>query len=191
LRHRAPLNCPFDLPYQPLFRALVFTIEDCAYAVRCALEVEDSGEVRVNKIIKIIKGCALGIHDISRTEANEEGLPRFNMPFELGLFIGCTVYGTGAFKDKKALILDKERYRFARYISDIAGQDIQEHSNDPAQVVKRVRNWLASQSRYASLPRGDIVLQRFNEFCADLPRIAGQLVFPKRISTIFGTSTIA
>src|SRR5437868_12883314 len=107
------INCPFDPLYQPLFRALVFVIEDCGYVARCALEVEDSGEVRVNKIIKIIKGCALGIHDISRTESNEEGLPRFNMPFELGLFIGCAVYGVGAFKNKKALILDRERYRFA------------------------------------------------------------------------------
>jgi hypothetical protein len=32
------------------------------------------------------------------------------MPFELGLFIGCTVYGAGTFKNKKALILDRERY---------------------------------------------------------------------------------
>src|ERR1700730_5382047 len=113
------INCPFDEPYKPLFRAIVFTIEDCGFLARCALEVEDSGEVRVNKIIKIIKGCAYGVHDISRTELNPDGLPRFNMPYELGLFIGCTVFGGGPHKHKKALILDCERYRYDQYLSDI------------------------------------------------------------------------
>jgi hypothetical protein len=169
------INCPFDPLYQPLFRALVFVIEDCGYVARCALEVEDSGEVRVNKIIKIIKGCALGIHDISRTELNQEGLPRFNMPYELGLFIGCAVYAGSPYKNKKALILDRERYRYARYISDIAGQDIQDHENETAKLIKKVRNWLASHSRGTHIPGGDTILERFSEFCADLANIRGQL----------------
>jgi len=68
------------------------------------------------------------------------------MPYELGLFIGCTVFADGPHKNKKALILDRERYRYARYLSDIAGQDIQDHKGDVAQLIKKVRNWLASQS---------------------------------------------
>jgi hypothetical protein len=165
------INCPFDPQYQPLFRALVFAIEDCGFLARCALEVEDSGEVRVSKILKIIKGCAFGIHDISRTETNLEGLPRFNMPYELGLFVGCTVFGAGPHKNKKALILDRERYRYAKYISDIAGQDIQDHSNEVGQLIKKVRNWLASHSPGAHIPGGDTIIKRFNDFCADLPEI--------------------
>jgi hypothetical protein len=169
------INCPFDPQYRPLFQALIFAIEDCGFVARCALEVEDSGEVRVNKIIKIIKGCALGIHDISRIELNDESLPRFNMPYELGLFIGCSVFGAGARKVKKALILDSERYRFAKFISDIAGQDIQDHGNDPAQVIRKVRNWLASHADGASVPGGDTILHRFNEFRADLGDICAKL----------------
>jgi hypothetical protein len=165
------VNCPLDAEYQPLFRALIFAVEDCGYLVRCALEVEDSGEVRVHKILKIIANCGLSIHDISRTELNQEGLPRFNMPYELGLFIGCTVFGAGRHKKKKSLVLDRERYRYANYISDIAGQDIQDHGNDPGQIVKKVRNWLASQSEDAHIPGGDTILDRFNSFCSDLPDI--------------------
>jgi hypothetical protein len=45
------INCPFDIQFQPLFRAIVFAVEDCGFLARCALEVEDSGEVRVNKIL--------------------------------------------------------------------------------------------------------------------------------------------
>jgi hypothetical protein len=169
------INCPFDPQYQPLFRALVFAVEVCGFTARCALEVEDSGEVRANKIIKIIKDCRLGIHDISRTELNPEGLPRFNMPYELGLFIGCALFGVGQHKRKRTLILDKERRRYASFLSDIAGQDIQDHANDPAQLIRKVRYWLLNQSGGRSIPGGDIITKRFNLFCSDLPVICAHL----------------
>jgi hypothetical protein len=165
------INCPFDKQYQPLFQAIIFAIEDSGFRARCSLEIEDSGEVRVNKIIRIIKDCGLGIHDISRTESNAEGLPRFNMPYELGLFVGCTVFGAGRRSRKKALILDTERYRYAKFISDIAGQDIQDHRNDLEQAVRKVRNWLASQSKEKHIAGGQTIVSRFSQFRADLPAI--------------------
>jgi hypothetical protein len=78
------INCPFDDDYRPLFRALVFAIEACGFAPRCALEVDDSGETRAEKLVRLIRASRYGIHDISRTELNPEGLPRFNMPYEFG-----------------------------------------------------------------------------------------------------------
>jgi hypothetical protein len=41
------INCPFDDAYWPLFKALVFTIFACGYRSRCALEVNDNGELRL------------------------------------------------------------------------------------------------------------------------------------------------
>ena len=83
------LNRPFDDAYKPVFEALVFAAFDCGYVPRCALEADDAGQVRVEKILAIIRGCRLGVHDISRTELDgANALPRFNMPFELGLFVG-------------------------------------------------------------------------------------------------------
>jgi hypothetical protein len=69
------------------------------------LEAYDSGDVRIEKILDIIDQCRLGIHDISRTEQNEHGLSRFNMPLELGLFLGARRWERGKTK-KIALILD-------------------------------------------------------------------------------------
>jgi len=74
---------------------------------RCALEADDSGDVRIEKILAIIDQCKLGIHDISRTELNEHSLPRFNMPLELGLFLGASRFGQGKTK-KITLIVDSE-----------------------------------------------------------------------------------
>src|SRR5438874_3253316 len=88
------VNCPFDDDYRRLFEAVVFAVYDCGYTPRCALEIEDASEVRIDKITKIIGDCRFGIHDISRTEPDAAtSLPRFNMPFELGLFFGAKRFG--------------------------------------------------------------------------------------------------
>ena len=52
-------NCPFDQAYKPIFDALVFAAFDCGYVPRCALEVDDGGEVRIDKIIAIVRTCRL------------------------------------------------------------------------------------------------------------------------------------
>ena len=31
------VNCPFDADYEPLLHAVLFTVEDCGFRVRCAL----------------------------------------------------------------------------------------------------------------------------------------------------------
>jgi len=46
------LNCPFDPSYKPIFDALVFATFDCGYVARCALEIDDGGEVRVKSLRK-------------------------------------------------------------------------------------------------------------------------------------------
>jgi len=83
------INCPFSDDYADFFNATVFTVIRSGFNPRCARENDDAGEVRYDKICRIIKDCAYGIHDISKTELDPaSNLPRFNMPFELGLFLG-------------------------------------------------------------------------------------------------------
>jgi hypothetical protein len=61
----------------------------CGFTPRCARENDDGGEVRIDKICRIIRDSPYGVHDISKTEPDpDSGLPRFNMPFELGLSSG-------------------------------------------------------------------------------------------------------
>jgi hypothetical protein len=58
----------------------VFAVRACDITPRCALEPDDGGEVRVEKIIRLIRACSLSIHDISRTQLDAtSGLPRFNI----------------------------------------------------------------------------------------------------------------
>jgi hypothetical protein len=111
------LNCPFDSQYRAIFYALVFAVHDCGDVARCALEVDDSGLVRIQKIEQIIADCRFGIHDISRVEPDPlTHLPRFNMPLELGLFLGAKRYGNKRQKSKSCKILDADRYRFQKFV---------------------------------------------------------------------------
>ena len=167
------INCPFDSAYKPLFDAIVFAVHDCGFMARCALEEEDTSQVRIDKIYNIIADCRYGIHDISRTELDGiSGLPRFNMPLELGIFLGAKKFGIKEQKRKNCLVLDRAPYRYQQFISDIAGQDIQVHNNSPEAVVKAVRNWLRATSRRETLPSGNIIWERYQSFRSDLPQMA-------------------
>jgi hypothetical protein len=163
------LNCPFDLEYQEIFYSVIFAIQDCGFLARCALEINDSGMVRIEKIFQIIEGCKYGIHDISRTEISEiYQLPRFNMPLELGLFLGAKRWQNEP-NGKLCLILDREPHRYQKFCSDIAGQDIQIHNQDPKGAIKVVRNWLSGAETEISLPGGGYIAKRYDKFCDDLP----------------------
>ena len=167
------INCPFDTDYKPLFYAIVFTVHDCGFVARCALEEGDASQVRIDKIYSIIAECRYGIHDISRTELDENfGLPRFNMPLELGIFLGAKKFGTGEQERKKCLVMDREAYRYQKFISDIAGQDVLSHEKSSQEVVKVVRDWLRSASGRQTIPGGGVIWKHYQDFREDLPQVA-------------------
>jgi len=169
------INCPFDASYKPLFDAIVFAVFDCGFVARCALEEDDGSQIRVQKIFDIISRCRLSIHDLSRVEIDRSTkLPRFNMPLELGAFLGAKHFGGGTQKKKACLILDSEKYRYQRFISDIAGQDIKAHENNPKIAIRVVRDWLRTYSQ-VSIPSGSVIWSRYQLFDSDLPLLCKEL----------------
>lgn len=166
------INCPFDQDYHNMFEAIVFTIHDCGFIARCAREEDDGGDVRFSKIVRIIEDCKYGIHDISKADLDaESGLARFNMPLELGLFLGAQRYAAKGHynKEKKALVLDSEQYRYQIFVSDLAGTDIASHDNSIEILMNKVRDFLFNNSRRKSIPSGNFIYTRFQTFNAALP----------------------
>jgi hypothetical protein len=96
------------------------------------------------------------------------------MPLELGTFLGAKYFGSGGHKKKACLILDSERYRYQKFISDIAGQDIRAHENDPRIVIRVVRDWLRTYSK-ESIPSGSVIWSRYQAFEKDLPLLCKEL----------------
>jgi hypothetical protein len=162
------LNCPFDDKYKEFFNAAIFAITDCGFNIRCALEKRDASQVRIQKIYEQISSCKFGIHDLSRTQLDEHSqLPRFNMPLELGIFLGAKFLGDKGQKEKVCLVFDEEPYRYQMYLSDISGQDINSHHGEPSRMVSQIRDWLAAFSD-GSIPSGSVIWERYERFKKEL-----------------------
>lgn len=164
------INCPFDRDFLPLLRAAIFTVLACGFSPRVVLEEQDSGRPRLDKIRELIEESCWSLHDLSRLE---DPSPRYNMPFELGLDLGCRIFGSGMLAKKKCLILEKERYRYQKALSDISGNDIVAHHNQPELLVRRVRDWLRSVTR-EKLPGARLLWQELNRFYSDFELILEQ-----------------
>lgn len=161
------INCPFDNDYTNLLRPLLFTVVYAGLEPQIS-QTTDSGQQRVNAIQELIIKSKYSIHDLSRVEIKaKKDLPRFNMPFELGLDIGCKRFGGGELAEKRCLILEKEQYRYHQILSDISGNDIEAHKADAQTLVRKVRNWFISQE-IQGLPSANVIWTSFNEFESSL-----------------------
>jgi hypothetical protein len=184
------INCPFDSSYKPVFDAIVFAVLYLGFVARSALESDDGGDIRIKKIERIIEQCRYGIHDISAAGLDPHtDLARFNMPFELGLFLGCERFGDARQRQKSCLILDTKPYRFRIFISDIAGQEVKAHGRNPERAIAGVRDWLASRRK--GLPGGTSVAKRYRKFlralpglCKEADREMDKLTFPDFVEMI-------
>lgn len=162
------INCPFDEGYTEKLHAILFTIIRCGFSPKCALEETDGSNNRLDNIIKLIKKCRYSIHDLSRIELTEDYFPRFNMPFELGLFMG--IKSMSNVKRKQALILEKTKYEYQKFISDLSGIDTQAHNDKIELIIKVIRNWLNSCSKRENIPTAQKIEKEFKQFYYyDLP----------------------
>jgi hypothetical protein len=169
------INCPFDRAYRPILNAILFAVFDLGFVARCALEEEDTGEFRLSKIERIIEECRYGINDLSAVALDAvTGLPRFNMPLELGLFFGCKRFGPPNQGKKRTLVLDADQYRYRQFISDISGQDISAHGGDPERAIRAVRDWLQAASKRKALAGGGEIVERYRRFQAELQAICAE-----------------
>lgn len=169
------INCPFDADYKPIFNAMVYTVVRLGYRARCALETDNAGENRLSKIIKIIGECRYGIHDISRTETDgNPPLPRFNMPLELGLWLGAHHLGRDGQASKQCIVFDREPYRYLRFISDISGQDIHNHGLVVERLITELSAWLRHLPGGLRSGGGQAILREYETFTELLPVLSAQ-----------------
>lgn len=169
------INCPFDDDYKPCFEALIFTITASGYRVRCALEENDTGDIRFDKLCRLISESDKSIHDLSRTQLGATGLPRFNMPFEFGLYQGATRFGGTRRRMKTALAMVETPFGLPAYMSDVAGSDPAVHHGKPDEVIRIVRAYLHRSPDGNPLPGAAHISIEFKRFQRSLPKMAAAL----------------
>jgi len=122
-----------------LFLALVTSVVAVGRTPRCVLEVPELGLGRLSRIIQQMSRCAVSFHDLSRV-----GVPaRFNMPFELGL--ACALSELRG--EHSYALLDGQRFRLQRTLSDLNGRDPYIHNGSVRHMITSVLDALPTTGR--------------------------------------------
>jgi hypothetical protein len=128
------LNIPYDKEFEDLYVAYIVGLTQLGLRVNATLAVPNQG--RLETIIALIAECDFSIHDLSRIDLSK-GVPRFNMPVELGL----ALYRSHVTRGKhRVYIFESKPYRAQRSTSDINGIDPQIHQGTPKGVMAGLRN---------------------------------------------------
>ena len=132
MQNKIFINCPYDDDYKQFFFALIYICEFFGYDPIFAACDESSSD-RMENIVNCIKESRYSIHDISKI--NEKN-PRYNMPFELGMYY---MHIRETDSTKKMLILEGEKNKSDITLSDLSGSEIKCHNNDLEGVFRCVR----------------------------------------------------
>lgn len=136
------LNVPYYKEFEPLFLAYIVGVIGFGLLPRATLEIQGSTH-RLSHIVDLLHACYTSIHDLSRVELTEGPLrvPRFNMPFELGLAYHHSVSGS-----HHCFIFAENYTSFEKSLSDLKGIDIQEHGKDASRVFSRLTAAFVAQN---------------------------------------------
>jgi len=124
------LNVPYDREYEALYIALVAGL--CAFGLKPRATLELPGpQRRLDRVVSLIRGCRYSFHDLSRVQLSA-GVPRFNMPFELGLAVEWSLRHPHL---HSWVVLEARPHRLQRSLSDLNGTDPYCHRNRPAGLL--------------------------------------------------------
>jgi hypothetical protein len=127
----------------------------------CVLEIPPSPQ-RLERILDLVRRCPVSIHDLSRVQtspSNTGRVPRFNMPFELGL--ACALRASG----RRVFVMEEVPYRLQATLSDMNGHDPVIHGGRPDGVLRCVLDCLGR-------PRGNPTLASLRGVKDDLAGFA-------------------
>jgi hypothetical protein len=123
-RYSVFLNIPYDSAFENLYLAYIAGLSAFGLIPRATLEIPTS-QRRLERILKLIQECAYSIHDLSRVELDAKAprVPRFNMPFELGLAVAQNVRN----RQETWYVCETVPHRVGKSLSDLNGTDVRIH----------------------------------------------------------------
>jgi len=129
-------NFPFDAGYEPLYLALVAALVCTGQTPRTLLELPPSAD-RLDRLLGLIASCPYSLHDLSRVQLSRGAfrVPRFNMPFELGLAVGLAQQAPSRHQFR---LLEARAYRVQHSLSDLNGYDPYIHHGTAAGMYEAI-----------------------------------------------------
>src|SRR5262249_45121589 len=85
----------------------------------------------------LLASCESSVHDLSRVELSgaKSPVPRFNMPFELGISVAQKFWTN---ERHKFFLFEDKAHRLQRSLSDINGVDPHAHGGKPLGVLREL-----------------------------------------------------
>jgi hypothetical protein len=141
--HQPPhifLNHAFDPAREYLYLSLIASLVGIGLRPRSVVELPGDTS-RLERLYGLIRACQYSIHDLSAVErtARPYRVPRFNMPFELGLAVALKLQGGHEFR-----LLEAVDRRLDQSLSDLKGYDPYIHGATPVGVFDAVRNMFSA-----------------------------------------------
>jgi hypothetical protein len=139
--NRALLNVPFDARFETLFLAYIAGLSGFGLVPQSVLQIPGSHR-RLDRLTHLISTCQYSFHDLSRVELDlkRPRVPRFNMPFELGLAVGWEKHGG---QPHRWYAFESRPYRALKSLSDLNGTGFYIHGNRTVGVFRCLSNALA------------------------------------------------
>ncbi len=140
------LNIPYDLEFEDLYLAYIVGLTQLGLGINVTLAVPNQD--RLETIIRLIEQSDYSIHDLSRIELSQ-GIPRFNMPLELGLAIYRSKVTP---KKHRIYVFESRSYRAQRSTSDVNKIDPHIHRGTPAGLMNGLRNIFRQPGDVTTVP---------------------------------------
>ncbi|MBS1818496.1 MAG: hypothetical protein JSU08_11235 [Acidobacteria bacterium] len=140
------LNIPFDRQGERSFLALIAVLVALGLKPRSVLELP-SQRSRLDRLVQMIRSCPYSLHDLSRTGLSRSStfrLPRFNMPFELGLAVAIAMTTGDA---HQWWVIDTKPHRLGAALSDLSGFDATIHDGTIRGVYRAVTDIFVTKGR--------------------------------------------
>jgi hypothetical protein len=137
------LNIPYDAAFERLYLAYIAGISAFRMLPRTTLEIPDTTR-RLDRIQALLHECRYSIHDLSRVQMPRSGprIPRFNMPFELGLAVSWSTINP----DRHSwFVCESAPHRVLKSISDLSGTDVNIHDGTVRGLMRELCNIFVRQ----------------------------------------------
>ena len=146
------LNIPYDKKFERLFLAYIAGISASGMGPRATLEITDSSR-RLEKILKLTRSCDYSVHDLSRVQLDraKPRVPRFNMPFELGLCVADANRRAG--QKQNWFVFEAVANRMDKSLSDLKGTDPRIHGATVRGVLSGLCNAFRRPGRQPTVPQ--------------------------------------
>ncbi len=156
------LNIPYDAAFEDLYLAYIVGLSQLGLRINVTLAIPNQG--RLDTIMNLIESSDFSIHDLSRVELSH-GIPRFNMPLELGLALYHSKRGK---RQHRVHIFDAKPYQAQRSTSDVNGIDPQIHNGRPKDLMIGLRNIFRQPGDVTTVPE---MLASYRALKRKLPKI--------------------